>query len=292
LDREKHLAYLRKGFLAGFPSSYVSLDASRPWLVYWALHSFDLLGYELSQEERERTVETIKLFQNGIEGGFCGGDHEFTGNLSHLAPTYASILSIAILAVPEAYNLINRTTLKSFLHRLKQSDGSFRMHAIDGEIDVRAVYCAVVVGKLTGSWDDELENGVVAWIAKCQSWEGGFAGVPGAEAHGGYTFCAIAALKLLLLDNNDDYNIMMNVLGSKINLNSLLYWLTSQQVQPIGGFRGRTHKLVDGCYSFWQAACFDCIGKGNLIDSAALQRYVLAACQDEQKGGLRDKPGK
>lgn len=290
MDKEKHLAYLRKGFLDGFPSPYISLDASRPWLVYWALHSFDLLGYELSQAEVVRTIETIKRFQNEIEGGFCGGDHELTGHLSHLAPTYASILSISILAVPEAYNVINRPALRSFLHRLKQIDGSFRMHAIDGEIDVRAAYCAVVVGKLTDCWDEELEKGVVDWIAKCQTWEGGFAGVPGAEAHGGYTFCAIAALKLLLSYNiNDD---ITDALRSKINLENLLYWLTSQQIQPLGGFRGRTHKLVDGCYSFWQAAGFDCLGKGNLIDSAALQRYVLAACQDEQKGGLRDKPGK
>lgn len=281
LDREKHLEYLRKGFLNGFPSAYISLDSSRPWLLYWSLHSLDLLGYELSQSERERTIETIRKFQNNSEGGFCGGDHEFTGHLSHLAPTYASLLSIAILADPEAYNLINRPSLKSFLHRLKQPDGSFRMHAVDGEIDVRAVYCAVVAGKLTGCWDEELEAGVVDWITKCQTWEGGFAGVPGAEAHGGYTFCAIAALKLLSADFN-----------SVINLDNLLYWLASQQVQPLGGFRGRTHKLVDGCYSFWQAAGFDCLGTGNLIDSAALQRYVLVACQDDQKGGLRDKPGK
>ncbi len=279
MDREKHLKYLQKGFLKGFPSAYVSLDASRPWIVYWALHSFDLLGYELSPLERDRTIATIKRFQNEAEGGFCGADHELTRHLSHLAPTYASILAIAILADPEAYNLINRPALKSLLHRLKQSDGSFRMHAVDGEIDVRAVYCAVVAGKLTGCWDGALEEGVADWIAQCQTWEGGFAGVPGAEAHGGYTFCAVAALKLL-----DSLH--------KINQPALLYWLTSQQVEPIGGFRGRTHKLVDGCYSFWQAAAFDCLGKGNLIDSAALQQYILLACQDDQKGGLRDKPGK
>ena len=158
------------------------------------------------------------------------------------------------------------------------------MHAVDGEIDVRAVYCAVVTGKLTGCWDEELESGIVDWIGRCQSWEGGFSGVPGAEAHGGYTFCAIATLKLLQVD--------FETIPTSINSSTLLQWLTSQQVHPLGGFRGRTHKLVDGCYSFWQAAAFDCLGKGNLFDSAALQRYILVACQDESKGGLRDKPGK
>lgn len=31
----------------------------------------------------------------------------------------------------------------------------------------------------------------------CQTYEGGFAGYPGLEAHGGYTFCGAAALMLL-----------------------------------------------------------------------------------------------
>lgn len=29
---------------------------------------------------------------------------------------------------------------------------------------------------------------------RCQNWEGGIGGVPGMEAHGGYTFCGLAAL--------------------------------------------------------------------------------------------------
>lgn len=32
---------------------------------------------------------------------------------------------------------------------------------------------------------------------RCQTYEGGFSGTPGMEAHGGYTFCGLAALTLL-----------------------------------------------------------------------------------------------
>lgn len=32
---------------------------------------------------------------------------------------------------------------------------------------------------------------------RCQNWEGGIGGVPGMEAHGGYTFCGLAALVIL-----------------------------------------------------------------------------------------------
>lgn len=31
----------------------------------------------------------------------------------------------------------------------------------------------------------------------CQNWEGGLGGVPGLEAHGGYTFCGTAAMVIL-----------------------------------------------------------------------------------------------
>lgn len=34
-------------------------------------------------------------------------------------------------------------------------------------------------------------------ISRCQNWEGGLSGVPGLEAHGGYTFCGTAALVIL-----------------------------------------------------------------------------------------------
>ena len=35
------------------------------------------------------------------------------------------------------------------------------------------------------------------YIASCQTYEGGFGGEPGNEAHGGYTFCGLAALVLI-----------------------------------------------------------------------------------------------
>lgn len=35
------------------------------------------------------------------------------------------------------------------------------------------------------------------WFFSCQNWEGGLGGVPGLEAHGGYTFCGTAAMVIL-----------------------------------------------------------------------------------------------
>ena len=71
-----------------------------------------------------------------------------------------------------------------------------------------------------------------------------------------------------------------------------------------GGFQGRTNKLVDACYSFWQGATPALLslvadegatsaplGGGMLFDRSALQEYILA-CGQQADGGLRDKPNK
>jgi protein farnesyltransferase subunit beta len=148
---------------------------------------------------------------------------------------------------------------------------------------------------------EELTAGTAAWIASCQTYEGGLGGEPGLEAHGGYTFCGTAALALL---------------GAVDHLDTgrLLRWLASCQKRLEGGFHGRTNKLVDGCYSFWQGATFAVVDEAAragapaeppsallaglqavdgswLFDQEALQDYLLV-CGQLERGGMRDKPGK
>lgn len=117
---------------------------------------------------------------------------------------------------------------------------------------------------------------------------GGFGGAPGLEAHGGYSFCGAAALALLGTT-------------SSVNLKALLRWSVNRQMRFEGGFQGRTNKLVDGCYSFWQGALVQVvqmlIEKNSCEDGytinidellfhrEALQEYILICCQ-KPNGGL------
>ena len=49
------------------------------------------------------------------------------------------------------------------------------------------------------------------WIVLCQTYEGGFGACPGVEAHGGYTFCGVASMKLLRKDYLFDVdNLLVN----------------------------------------------------------------------------------
>jgi protein farnesyltransferase subunit beta len=42
------------------PAPYVSLDASRPWLLFWTMHSLDLLGCALDDETKKRYVHRVR----------------------------------------------------------------------------------------------------------------------------------------------------------------------------------------------------------------------------------------
>lgn len=55
LEKNSHVQYLAKN-LFKLPAPFVSLDASRPWMLYWILHSFDLLGVALDQATKDRLV--------------------------------------------------------------------------------------------------------------------------------------------------------------------------------------------------------------------------------------------
>ncbi|KAI4469004.1 geranylgeranyl transferase type beta subunit [Holotrichia oblita] len=267
----EHEKYLRQ-CLTYLPAGYVNLDASRTWMCYWIVHSLSLLEVELPEQQLNNIVDFIGKCQCPT-GGFGGGP----GQLPHLATTYAAV-NISLLC--------NRVGLQSFLWSLRSPEGAFCMHR-DGEVDIRGTYCALAVATLTNIATNKLFK--VLRNGFCQTYEGGFSGCPGMEAHGGYTFCGLASLFLL----------------NRIRLcdvKSLLRWLVNRQMKYEGGFQGRTNKLVDGCYSFWQAASFPllhkflteqdgCEPEDVLFNRAALQEYILICCQ-HYDGGLLDKPGK
>ena len=189
------------------------------------------------------------------------------------------------LCVIEDYTLLDVSAIKAYLMSMKNRDGSFRMHD-GGETDIRATYCAIAVAYLTNTLDDDLVQGVVEHMGKCQSgYEGGIGACPGAEAHGGYTYCATATL-CILKDSGYDIN-------GHVDLVKIGKFVEGLQCQETGAFRGRTGKLVDACYSFWVGATVPLLkqlGVNVSYDCQGLQRYLLVA--SKESAGFRDKPGK
>lgn len=169
---------------------------------------------------------------------------------------------------------VGRDKMYKWFLSLKQPDGSFLV-SHDAEVDVRGLYCLLVTATLLNLLTPDLLKGVPEFIAACQSYEGGFSSaslrcLDGTntsefltsclgEAHGGYTFSCLASWVLV-----QPYLAALRQSGEStkataaINFKTLLRWLVNTQggALDLGGFRGRTNKLVDGCYSWWVGGCF------------------------------------
>lgn len=53
LRKPEHTGYFTQ-LLFRLPPGFVALDASKPWLMYWTLHSFDVMGVALDQGTKNR----------------------------------------------------------------------------------------------------------------------------------------------------------------------------------------------------------------------------------------------
>ena len=248
LHRRLHATYAATG-LGILPGSFVSLDASRPWIAFWCLHSLALLGIDLDQGPHPSLPglpdpsALVRFFDSCQHpgGGYGGGP----GQDAHTATTYAAVAGLVTLGTDEALAAVHRPSLRSFLRRMIHAAKATGGIAVTdgGEADVRGCYTAVAAAWLAGLDVQELdaEGHVTDFVKRCQTLEGGIAGEPGGEAHGGYTYCGLACLVLLGTAN-------------RLDLDLLEHWAAWQQGTLEGGFRGRTNKLVDGCYSFWVGA--------------------------------------
>uniref|UniRef100_A0A8K9XMB3 Farnesyltransferase, CAAX box, subunit beta n=1 Tax=Oncorhynchus mykiss TaxID=8022 RepID=A0A8K9XMB3_ONCMY len=202
------------------------LDASRPWLCYWILHSLELLEEPVPTSIASERAVGGGASETGSGGRGVGDGQWGAGRRRRAVGGGCSSSRCDVVLNPP------REKLLSFLFSVKQTDGSFVIHG-GGEVDIRSAYCAASVAPLTNIMTPTLFQDTPT------NWEGGLGGVPGLEAHGGYTFCGTAAVVILGKEH-------------MLDLKTLLQWVASRHMRFEGWFQGRCNKLVDGCYSFWQ----------------------------------------
>lgn len=159
-----------------------------------------------------------------------------TGNL---AMTYVALASLLILG--DTLERVDREGIKNLVKLLAQQNGRFSSfyrsfcNYLDGESDMRFVYCACIVCDILKDWTCLDKEKVKKFIHSCQTYDGGISQMPYQESHGGSTYCAVASLAL-----------MGNV--EIIDKRRLIKWCLERQVT---GFQGRANKDCDTCYSFW-----------------------------------------
>uniref|UniRef100_A0A9I9EJ72 Prenyltransferase alpha-alpha toroid domain-containing protein n=1 Tax=Cucumis melo TaxID=3656 RepID=A0A9I9EJ72_CUCME len=109
-----------------------------------------------------------------------------------------------------------------------------------------------------------LQNVLLMFLFQC-SFKGGIAGESGSEAHGGYVSLPLFILSCWMLCSPAFIGGMI-----KDMIVQSLYKLKVHNIME-----GRTNKLVDGCYSFWQGGVSSLLKRLSLdIDEQLVQPYA------------------
>ncbi|QRW06398.1 terpenoid cyclase [Ceratobasidium sp. AG-Ba] len=190
--------------------------------------------------------------------------------------TYASILTLAILR--DDFSRLDKPGLRKFISNCQNPDGSFSAAIPRQPGDLRILYTAFVLCYLLDDWEAIDVQAALEFIRRCRTYEGGYGQSADQEAHGGPTYCALAALSLC-----------PSVDGVGLDAKSrrqTVRWLAMHQTT---GFCGRTGKTPDSCYSFWCGAALRILGAEECVDADANATFI-EQCQFKF-GGLAKVPG-
>lgn len=201
-------------------------------------------------------------------------DSDIPLDCGNLSMTYCALACLVILG--DDLKRVNRQSIIEGMKLLQLPDGSFKPSILGGESDMRLVYCAASVCQLLDDWSGMDKESCARFIKNSLSYEGAFAQCPGAEAHGGSTYCALASLKLMskLEETMNDTEI-----------DRLIRWCINR---IDNGFSGRPNKDQDTCYSFWIGACLVILDHFKYIEQKKLLEFILLA--QEERGGLGKVP--
>jgi protein farnesyltransferase subunit beta len=61
LQKKAHMQYLIRNLRHGFPTRYMSQDASQPWLTFWTVQSFGILQVAFDPDTKQKFVFQLCL---------------------------------------------------------------------------------------------------------------------------------------------------------------------------------------------------------------------------------------
>jgi geranylgeranyl transferase type-1 subunit beta len=268
LNVESIAAYLSHS-IENFPSNLQHQEIDLTNLAYFSLNGLAMIGKLDSVLTPQRKADVIEwVYSNQTVapqmGGFRYSAVHFTPHATveeaHLMMTYTSLGILLLLG--DDLSRVDRGRILAGLKSLQLPNGGFRQTPLGSEHDLRLSFCAAATTRILGSIGDiDLEK-AISFVLSCQTYEGGFGPLPWDEAHGGSTFCAVAALDL------------WGALDRIRNKKMLAYWLSQRQSD---GFNGRSHKRTDVCYSYWVGSTIMTLGWFDVIVSKeALSAFIFS----------------
>jgi geranylgeranyl transferase type-1 subunit beta len=266
------------------PSQTSSLDNSRVTVAFYSLASLDLLhslptSLPYNASELIVWIYRLQLITDSNACGFRGSSCAITSRTTpnsydqiHITMTMTALLSLLLLGDDLAN--VQRSKIASSLVHLQLPNGAFLATPLSTESDLRFVYCACAVAYILNDWSGIDKDRCTNFILQCRTYEYSFGQIPDAEAHGGSTFCAVAALSL------------MNRLNDLDHQDDLIRWCLHRQNE---GFNGRPNKPDDSCYSWWIGATLKLLNKNLLINIDENQTF-LHATESKVTGGFSKWP--
>eukprot|EP00295_Goniomonas_pacifica_P016394 CAMPEP_0175858232 /NCGR_PEP_ID=MMETSP0107_2-20121207/29545_1 /TAXON_ID=195067 ORGANISM="Goniomonas pacifica, Strain CCMP1869" /NCGR_SAMPLE_ID=MMETSP0107_2 /ASSEMBLY_ACC=CAM_ASM_000203 /LENGTH=276 /DNA_ID=CAMNT_0017174637 /DNA_START=23 /DNA_END=851 /DNA_ORIENTATION=- len=226
------------------------------------------MAMELLDATKEMPKDEIVAFVLQCQHASGG----FGGNVGHDAHLLYTLSAVQVLAIFDSLDRIDRQ-LKENMSPHYNSPTGLLPETSGGKLTLdfhtvrlTACHCSVAWNLLTL---------ILLWsfssLAKILT-----AGFPGAESHSGQIFCCVGALAIA----GALHHVDADLLG---------WWLAERQVKA-GGLNGRPEKLPDVCYSWWVLSALTIIDRLDWIDKEHLKQWILQ-CQDDQKGGIADRPG-
>jgi geranylgeranyl transferase type-1 subunit beta len=252
-----------------FPSDIQYREIELSNIAHFCLNGLAIIGRLDTVLTPQRKTEVIDwIYSNQTTspevGGFRHSPCHFTPRRtieqSHIMMTYSSLAMLLLLG--DDLKRVDVPRVLSGLVALQLPNGGFRQTPFGSEYDLRFSFCAAAITAILGSTGDVDVENAVRFVLSCQTYEGGFSQVPLDEAHGGSTFCAIAALDL------------WGALGRIRDRRMLAYWLSQRQSD---GFNGRSHKLSDVCYSYWVGASITIMGWfDDIVSKESLTAFIFS----------------
>ena len=271
------------------PGHFKQFDQQRLTLIYFVLSGLDSLSSIDTALKENHQLEIIDYIYNHLlaeDGGFYLST-TFNDMLedSHITATYSAILSLIILN--EDLQGLKRMRILYELKKFQDPNTGSVSCTPGGESDMRFMFCLFSIYYILQG--DQIPNlksvnieKAVEFIKSCQTYEGGFAQLPGLEAHGGSTLCAVSCLKMAGVDIPKK-NRLINFLVSKQTAR-LGFEQENQHLESCG-FRGRTNKIADTCYTYWVGSTLRLLNASDLIDKSSLENF-LYDCQHKHPGGF------
>ena len=281
LMEEKHLDYLmslmaKKGGeskqSASLHDMYVELN--RLAGMYWIVCSCCLLG-RLAPKLEYKVTRIKEKFNQQLKMEAVVFD-ELGGPLRTLS--FVQLVELLIDSESERQEIYRESIIPQLIEFIAKYIQSPLETHLPFWFDMRGIYCLCVCLLLTGQLEavsDIHRSCLIDYIYRSQAILGGFGARPHSEAHGGYTFCAIATLQILK--------------ASVPNSGRLSVWLSKRLAE----MNGRLGKPRDSCYLWWIGASLINLGKGEVVlveNKSQIELFLRNNCFVPDSGGISKYP--